>query len=189
MNSFYTQNELCALGFKKVGKNVLISKKASIYSADKIEIGSNVRIDDFCILSGKITLGSYIHISAYTVLYGETLGITLCDFCNISARVAIYAVSDDYTGLSMTNPMVDEKYKQLKRGAVHIGRHVIVGSGCTILPDVMLNDGCAIGSMSLVNKSCDGFFIYAGIPIRKIKERARDLLSQEKIFLAENNCE
>lgn len=33
-------------------------------------IGSNVRIDDFCILSGRLEFGSYVHIAAYSALYG-----------------------------------------------------------------------------------------------------------------------
>ena len=43
---------------------MLISKKVSIYSPQKISIGNNVRIDDFCILSGNITLGNYCRIAA-----------------------------------------------------------------------------------------------------------------------------
>ena len=69
MDSFYSQNELLELGFKKIGTNVLISKKSSIYNAQNIEIGDNVRIDDFCLLSGTIKLGNYIHIGAYSALY------------------------------------------------------------------------------------------------------------------------
>ena len=69
MNSFYSNEELKQLGLKSFGKNVLISKKCSIYGADKISIGNNVRIDDFCILSGKIVIGNYVHISAYSALY------------------------------------------------------------------------------------------------------------------------
>lgn len=39
MNSFYSREELKKIGFKSYGENVLISKKASIYSPEKIEIG------------------------------------------------------------------------------------------------------------------------------------------------------
>tara|TARA_Y100000385_G_C12735273_1_gene484476 strand:+ start:412 stop:558 length:147 start_codon:yes stop_codon:yes gene_type:complete len=46
-NSYYSQNELKRLGLCRVGKGVLISKKASIYQASKLSIGDNVRIDDF----------------------------------------------------------------------------------------------------------------------------------------------
>ena len=36
MNSFYTKEEISEIGFASVGENVLISKKASIYSPHKI---------------------------------------------------------------------------------------------------------------------------------------------------------
>ena len=62
MNSFYSDEELKKIRFKSLGENVLISKKASIYSPEKIIIGNNVRIDDFCILSGNIQIGNHVHI-------------------------------------------------------------------------------------------------------------------------------
>ena len=71
MNNFFNEEELNKMGFKSIGKNVLISKKASIYSPEKIKIGDHVRIDDFTILSGNITIGNYVHISAYVALYGR----------------------------------------------------------------------------------------------------------------------
>ena len=49
--SFLTYKQLSKIGFLSLGENVLLSEKASIYNAPKIHIGSNVRIDDFCILS------------------------------------------------------------------------------------------------------------------------------------------
>ncbi len=85
-SSFYSENELAEIGFKSFGQNVMISKKASIYGAGSIEIGNNVRIDDFCILSGKIKLGDYIHISAYSSLFAGDKGIEMKDFCTLSSR-------------------------------------------------------------------------------------------------------
>ena len=67
--STYSQDELFAFGFKSIGKNVLISRKASIYGADKIEIGNNVRIDDFCVLSSGddgFLIGNNIHDLSFT---------------------------------------------------------------------------------------------------------------------------
>ena len=89
--SFYTENELRAIGFKSLGNNVKISRKASIYWADTMIIGNNVRIDDFCILTGKIKMGSYIHISAYSALYGGA-GIDVEDYSCISARALVLAL-------------------------------------------------------------------------------------------------
>ena len=68
--SFYSREELSVLGFHSIGENCKISRKASFYSIQNISIGNNVRIDDYCILSGHIKLGNNIHISAYVALYG-----------------------------------------------------------------------------------------------------------------------
>ena len=68
MNSFYSQEELQSMGFKELGANVLVSRKASIYGAEKISLGNNVRVDDFSILSGRIEIGNHVHIAAYVAL-------------------------------------------------------------------------------------------------------------------------
>jgi galactoside O-acetyltransferase len=184
-NSFYTLDELTNMGFKSIGNDVLISRKASIYNADVITIGNSVRIDDFCIISGGcgIEIGNYIHISAYVALYGGS-GIVISDFVALSARITVFSESDDYSGASLTNPMIPDKYKPgVKKGRVYIGRHVIVGVNSTILPGVTLGDGVAVGAHSLVSKSCEPWSIYFGCPAKRLKDRKKDLLELEKQFL------
>ncbi|WP_099467022.1 acyltransferase [Konateibacter massiliensis] len=185
MNSFYTIDELNELGLKCIGRNVKISKKASIYGGADIEIGNNVRIDDFCILSGNIIIGNYIHVAAYTGLFGgdEEAGIEIKDFANISSKVVIYAISDDYSGETMTSPLIPEEYKKVQKKKVIIGENTIIGTGTSILPGVIVSDGCAIGAMSLVNKTTDAWKIYAGIPAKCLKERKRDLLEKKEEFI------
>lgn len=183
MNSFYSPNEIKKLGFGKVGHNVLISKKASFYSADKMMIGDNVRIDDFCVLSGKVLIGNYIHIAAYTAVYGGDKGVKIGDYANISSRVSIYAISDDYSGASMTNPMIPDQYKNLIMEEVILERHTLIGSGCVILPGVVLREGSAFGALTLVNKSSEPWSINAGIPFHKVKNRSKDLLRMEEEFV------
>ena len=89
MTSYYTETELQKIGFKKVGK-ALISRKASIYSPELISLGDHVRVDDFCILSGKIEIGNYVHIAAFSALYGGTEGIYIEDYANLSSRISVY---------------------------------------------------------------------------------------------------
>lgn len=183
-----THGEIEAIGFFSVGRNVQISDKACFYGVDRIKIGNNVRIDDFCVLSagdGGIIIGDYIHISVYSSIIGRGQ-VTINDFCNISSRVSIYSSSDDYSGATLTNPTIPEQYKNVNHSSVFLGRHVIVGSGTVILPGVKLNDGVAVGALSLVKNNCEAFGVYAGNPLRKIKDRKRDLLAGEGIFLASN---
>ncbi len=183
INSFYSDRELAELGLKSYGEDVKISRKASIYNPDKIVIGSHVRIDDFCILSGTIQIGNYIHIAAYSALYGGKSGIFIDDFANISSRVSIYAVSDDYSGMSLTNPMIPEEYKKLNCAPVYIRKHVILGATSVVLPGVILETGSAFGSFSLVKNSSEAWSINTGIPAQKIKNREKKILELESQFL------
>ena len=182
MNSYYTPQELERIGFEKYGSDVLISRKCSIYSADKIELGDHVRIDDFAILSGGIKLGNYIHISAYTGLFAGEAGIEISDFATISSRVMIYAVNDDYSGETMTNPMIPDQYRGVVEKKVVIGKHVIIGSGSLVLPGVRIGEGAALGAMSMAKNNLTEWKMYAGIPCQYIKDRKRDLQRLEQVF-------
>jgi galactoside O-acetyltransferase len=182
-NSFYSRTELLAIGFKSLGDDVLLSRKASIYGASGMEIGSNTRIDDFCFLSGKIKIGNYVHIAVGSILYGSTEGIEMQDFSGLSPRVTIHADSDDYSGESLTNPMTPAEFKTIIRKPVIIKKHSIIGSGCVILPGVIVEEGCSVGAMSLVVKSTKPWTINAGIPCKEIKPRSRKLLEFEQEML------
>lgn len=174
------------LGFASVGDNVQISDRASFYGAARINLGSNVRIDDYCVLSAGISgivIGQHVHIAVYSSLIGAGK-ITLGDFCNISSRVSVYSSNDDYSGATMTNPTVPAEYTGVTHADVFLGKHVIVGSGSVILPGVTLADGVAVGALSTVNRNCEEFGIYAGNPVLRIKERKRDLLMLEQQFMA-----
>lgn len=180
MNSFYSREELDKIGFKYIGEDVSISRKASIYSPEKMTIGNHVRIDDFCILSGHIELKNYIHVAAYSALYGAEAGIYVGDFAGISSRTAVYAASDDYSGEYLSNPTVPNCYRMVQEEKVEIGRHVIIGSCSTIMPGAILREGAAFGAMSFITGVTEPWTINVGIPARTIKKRKKELLKKEK---------
>ena len=178
--SFFTEDELKRVGLKQYGKNVLISRNAVLYHPDQLEVGNNVRIDDFTTISGKVILGDYIHIAQFCGLYGGTEGIIMDDFSGLSSKSVIYATSNDYSGESLTNPTVPAKYKKTdKNKAVHFEKHVVVGCMSVVLPGVTIGIGSSVGAMSLVTKSLEPWGVYAGTPVRKIKERSKHLLELE----------
>lgn len=182
---FYSRLELKKLGLKSLGKNVLISDKASIYNAANIEIGSNVRIDDFCVISageGGIKIGNYIHIAVFCSLIGNGK-ITLDNFSGISSRVAIYSSTDDFSGNFLTNSTVSKEYTNVISGDVRLGKHVCVGTGSVILPNVNIDDYSSVGALSLVTKDVEKFKIVVGIPSKVIKNRTNNLYSLECKFL------
>lgn len=175
MTSFYTKEELYTLGFNDVGENVLISRKTSIYGSNIMSIGNNVRIDDFCILSGEITLGSYIHIGAYCGLYGAS-GIIMEDYTGLSPRCTLFSTTDDFSGDFLISPMSPAEDCNVIGGRILIKKYSQIGSGTTIMHNLTIEEGVSVGAMSFVNRSLDEWTIYAGIPVRKIKERKRGLL-------------
>jgi len=177
---------LTRMGFASLGKGLTISDRASFYGASRIALGDHVRIDDFCVLSagqGGIVIGRHVHIAVYSSLIGAGR-IELGDFCNVSSRVSIYSSNDDYSGATMTNPTVPDEYKNVRHANVAVGRHVIIGSGTLVLPGVTLEEGVAVGALSLIQTDCAAFGIYAGNPARRIRERRRDLLDVEQRFMA-----
>lgn len=181
---YLTDDELQIFGFKRIGKNVKISTKASIYNPEKIELGDNSRIDDFCLISGNIRIGKNVHIAPYCNLAGGEPGIFMDDFSVLSYGVNVFTQSDDYSGKTMTNSTIPKRYKSETKKGIYIGRHVIVGAGSYVWPGVRLEEGTAVGTMSLMTKSSEPWKIYIGIPAKAIKNRERDLLELEKIYLA-----
>lgn len=182
---FLTKSELIQKGFKSIGENVLISNLTSIYNAKNIEIGSNVRIDDFCILSageGGIKIGNNIHIACYVSMIGAGK-ITLEDFSQVSSRVVILSSSDDFSGNFLVGPCISSEFTNVKSSPVRLMKHSVVGTGSTILPNVTLYTGAAVGAMSLVKDDVNEFEIVVGIPAKKIKDRDRKILEMELKYL------
>jgi galactoside O-acetyltransferase len=94
--------------------------------------------------------------------------------------VQVYSRSDDFSGRHMTNPMVPAKYTGASGGPVTLKRHAIVGAGSVILPRLTLEEGVAVGALSLVTKTLDEWGIYAGNPAARIRDRKRHLLELER---------
>jgi acetyltransferase-like isoleucine patch superfamily enzyme len=184
--AYLTEEQLQAMGFHSVGKNVKVSDKASIYNSENMVLGDNARIDDFCVISGKVTIGRYVHIAPFCLIAGGEKGVEMKDFSGLAYGVQVFSQSDDYSGESLTNPTVCDSFKNEFKARVEIGKHVIIGANSIVFPGVDIAEGCSVGAMSLVNKSTQPWGIYVGNPARRIKDRKKDLLELEAQFLKEN---
>ena len=165
----------------KIGKNSFVSPKASIYG--NVEIGDNVRIDDFCILTGNIHIGNNIHIACFSFMSGG-YGIELHDFSQFAPRTTILSGSDDYKGYSLVGPQIPDDFKpRLETGKVIIGRHTLLGVNCTILPNVTIGEGCSVGAYSLIKRGLEPWGIYTGVPAKRLGDRSQEMLKLEKEFI------
>lgn len=176
MTSFYTEEQLKLLGFKSLGKGCKISRYAQFYGIENISIGDNVRIDDFCIISGDITIGNNIHISAYVALYGG-YGITLEDYTGISPRSTIFSSMDDFSGDFLIGPIHPTEKTNVKGGKVTLQRYAQIGAHCVIFPSISIGEGAVVGAMSLVNKDVEPWSIVIGQPAHLLKYRNKGLLN------------
>jgi galactoside O-acetyltransferase len=182
--AFLNKEQLEKMGFKALGTNVCISEKASIYNPELIEIGDNSRIDDFCVISGKITIGRNVHIAVLCNVAGGEKGIILRDFSGLAYGCHVFTQSDDYSGRTLTNPTIPDKYKREIKRPIVIGRHSIVGTNSIIFPGVILAEGTSVGALSIVTKSTEEWSIYFGNPAKRMKARKKDLLELEENYLS-----
>jgi galactoside O-acetyltransferase len=158
-----------------LGKNVKIAKNCTIVNVRNISIGSNVRIDSYTLLiagSNHVSIGNYVHIGGSSYLAGGE-GLTMADFSGLSQGVRIYTASDDYAGVYFTNPTLPAEYTRLRRGAVRLEKHAVVGSGTIILPGCILAEGTSVGALSVIRKSTQPWQVYFGNPAKPIMERKR----------------
>jgi len=179
---YYDSSELKKMGFKKVGKNVFLSKTINIVGLKNISFGNEIRIDSFCNIianNGYLKIGNFVHISSYNFLACYK-GIEFKDFTTTSPGVRIFSLTSDFTGEYFSNPTVKPKYSKTRNGKVVIEKYSIIGANSIILPGANIETGCAVGANSLINKSTRAWGIYVGNPAKRIKERSKKLLKFEK---------
>ena len=133
---YFSVKELKKKGFKKIGKNVQISKNVNFYNF-RGSIGSNCRIDDNCVFIGKISIGNYVHIAAFNLLSASRHNnkITVSNFTGIGPRCYISCSTEDYLADDISNPTIKKKLrKNIIFSDIVIGENVLVGAGCSIIP-------------------------------------------------------
>lgn len=175
---FYTPAELRMLGLKSFGRRVVIKKTARLINPGRITIGDSVIVNEFALIHAgeEVVLHGNNHIGAHSEVHGH-FGVIMERYATISSRVAIYTESDDYSGRSLVNPTIPDRFKPgLSAGQVSLGRFASVGTNSTILPGAVLEEGAAVGAHSLVKGRLEEWSIYGGVPARLISQRSREMI-------------
>ncbi|WP_293900318.1 DapH/DapD/GlmU-related protein [Phenylobacterium sp.] len=187
LGRFLREDRLRELGAAAVGENVAVHETCVLVDLENMRFGSNVRIDPFCMLSaagGWLTMGDFVHVATHVFVTAGS-GVELCDFVGLSPGVRVFSRSDDFTGEYLTNPTVPATFtKPPALRPVRVGRHVVVGAGTVILPEVDIGDGSTVGAGSVVTRSLDPWGIYVGSPARRVRDRSQGLLAVEARFRA-----
>lgn len=179
----YSKEELGRI-LGSIGENPKINRTVQFYNPDKIFIGDNVRIDAFCILTGIINIGNYVHLGTNVTILGE-IEVDIQDFVGISGKVSIYSATDDYSEGYMSGPQVPLKFRKVKEGKVTLEKHSLIGANSVILPNLTIREGASVGALSLVNKNIPKYTCVSGNPVRKICKRGIKFLEFEKELRSE----
>lgn len=169
-------------GFAKLGKNVRIHPHCVIPNCGAIEIGDNVRIDAFTVLSArKIVIGPGVVIHSGCVLSGAGT-ITLDGYNGISHGCKFFTTTDDMR-LADHSVASDDR---VITGNIHLERHATVCSDVTVLPNVRLGFASYVGALSLVKQDMPRMCIAGGVPAHVLKLRD---LSENDFRDFEKRCE
>lgn len=160
---------------KACGLNVIIGKTVRIRYPELVEIGDNVIIDDFTYISTSLRLHAHVHISSgCKIIGGRESRVEMHEFSTLAPNVVLAAGSDDYMG-GIATPIVPREYKgNVEVGNIIIGRHCIVGANSVVMPNVKFEDGACLGALSLAKKDLAAWWLYAGIPVKKIRQRDKE---------------
>lgn len=171
-NIFFDLSELASLG-----EGAIIGKTVRIRKPARCSIGAHSIIDDFTYVSCALRVGRYTHIGAQAVIIGGDATVEIGDFVNIAPGCRLIAASHDFAEGGLTGPAIPPEFATPSVvSRIELADHVLLGSGTIVLPGVSIPEGAATGAYSLLTPKLklEPWTLYAGIPARPIRPRARE---------------
>jgi acetyltransferase-like isoleucine patch superfamily enzyme len=174
------------------GRHVVFGQHVVLRHPHKIHIGSNVVIDDNCLIDAKgdtnrgIRIGDGVFVGRNTILSCKNGDIELADGANLgfncevfsASRVTIgksvlmaaysYVIGGDHDFSDPSKPVLEQARTS---AGVTIGDGVWMGAGAKILDGVTVGDGAVIGAGAVVRESVPASAIAVGIPARVVASR------------------
>ena len=167
------------------GKTSIISENIRIRHPEYFTVGEYSIIDDYCYFSSEVFVGRCSHIaSGCSVAGGLKESFHLGNFCSLSSGVKIWCASDDFVNdlVTIIPPKVKEQIKEnFLVGGVRIQDYCAIGANAVIMPKNDIPIGVSIGALSFVpvNYKFKEWSVYAGNPLRYIKERNKDSVRRQ----------
>ena len=174
------------------GRNVIFGQNVVLRHPHKIHIGSNVVIDDHCLIDAKgdanqgIRIGNGVFIGRNTILSCKNGDIDVGDGANLgfnceifsASRVTIgasallaaycYVIGGDHDFSDPDKAVLDQGRKS---AGVSVGAGVWMGAGAKILDGATIGDHAVIGAGSVVRGDIASRAIAVGIPARSVSSR------------------
>jgi acetyltransferase-like isoleucine patch superfamily enzyme len=128
--------------------------------AKSLGFGEGTSIYHYSYVYGDVKVGKNTWIGPYTLLDG-TGGLTIGDYCSISAGVHIY--THDTVEWALSGGKAKDKHAPVK-----IGDCCYIGSQAVITKGVSIGERSVIGACAFVNCDIPPFSIAVGAPCRTI---------------------
>ena len=174
------------------GRNVVFGQHVVLRHPHKVHVGSNVVIDDHCLIDAKgesnrgIRFGDGVFVGRNTILSCKNGDIDLADGVNIGFNCEIFSASRVTVGRSVlmaaysyviggdhdfSDPSKTVLEQARTSAGVTVGDGVWMGAGAKILDGVTIGEGAVIGTGAVVRESVPPSAIAVGIPARVVGSR------------------
>jgi acetyltransferase-like isoleucine patch superfamily enzyme len=175
------------------GRNVVFGQNVVLRHPHKIHIGSNVVIDDNCLLDAKgttnrgITIGQGVFVGRNTILSCKDGDIELADGANIGFNCEVFSASRVRIGKQVlmaayayviggdhdfSDPSLAVLDQSRTSAGVTVGDGAWIGAGAKILDGVTIGEHAVIGAGAVVRDAVAASAIAVGIPARTVGTRA-----------------
>jgi acetyltransferase-like isoleucine patch superfamily enzyme len=170
---------LCISDDVKLGKNVKFSKFINLYGCS---IGDNTKIGAFVEVQKNARIGKNCKISSHTFICE---GVTIEDHVFVGHNVTF--INDTYPRAA--NPLGElQTEADWKVEPTLVREGASIGSGATILSNLMIGEKAIIGAGSVVTRNVPAHAIVAGNParvLRRFSQSPKKTLGKKLLSLAE----
>jgi acetyltransferase-like isoleucine patch superfamily enzyme len=177
------------------GRNVVFGQNVVLRHPHKIHIGSNVVVDDQCLLDAKgasnagIRIGNGVFIGRNTILSCKNGDIELADGANLGFNCEVFSASRVTIGRDVlmaaytyviggdhdfSDPAAPVLAQARTSAGVTIGDGVWLGAGAKILDGVTLGAHAVIGAGAVVREDVPPHAVAVGIPARVVSTRGEN---------------
>ncbi|MBM3770640.1 MAG: hypothetical protein FJW27_04995 [Acidimicrobiia bacterium] len=174
------------------GRHVVFGQNVVLRHPHKIHIGSNVVIDDNCLLDAKgesntgIRIGHGVFVGRNSILSCKNGDIELADGANIGFNCEVFSASRVRIGRKVLmaayayviggdHDVSDAGVSVLEQGrvsrGVDVGDGAWLGAGAKVLDGVRIGAGAIVGAGAVVREAVPDRAVAVGIPARVVSVR------------------
>ena len=153
--------EYCAIARDvKLGRGVRLSRFINLYGC---VVGEETKIGAFVEVQRNATIGKRCKISSHTFICE---GVTIED--NVFVGHSVTFINDSYPRATTANGALQTE-EDWKVGRTLVKQGASIGSGSTILSNLVIGENALVGAGSVVTKNVPAYAIVAGNPARVLR--------------------